>query len=62
MKVLRTVIYKGKLYFERDDILEYLREFASTEETDVRNRLQEAIDNLNGPFPGVTQDFSLLKG
>lgn len=51
---LRTVTYKGRLYFERQDIIGYLREFAGSEETDVRNRLLELVDNLNGPMPGVT--------
>lgn len=46
---IRTITYQKRLYFERQDLLEYLREFAGSEETDVRRRMEELIENLNGP-------------
>lgn len=47
---IRTITYKKLVYFERQDLLEYLREFAGSEETDVRRRMEELIENLNGPY------------
>lgn len=36
----------NKVYLLLDDVAEFLRDLGSTEETDVRNRLEEAADNV----------------
>lgn len=47
---IKTISYRGRVYLERQDLLEYLREFAGSEETDARRRLEALIENLNGPY------------
>jgi len=44
---IRTIIWHNRKYARLDDIAELLREVAATEETDVRNRLNELADNLH---------------
>jgi hypothetical protein len=46
IKNIRTIMYRGRLYFERDDLLELLREFAGSEETDTRERVYELVRRL----------------
>jgi hypothetical protein len=36
----------NKTYLLIDDVVQFLREMAATEETDVRNRLEEAAANV----------------
>lgn len=50
-KPIRTITYKRNVYFNRADLIEYLREFAGSEETDTRNLMQALIDALNSPVP-----------
>lgn len=40
----------GHIYVRLEDIITYMKEIASTEETDVRNRLNEAADKMKGKF------------
>lgn len=37
---------KGVRYLRIDDVVEYVRELGGGEETDVRNRLNQAAENL----------------
>lgn len=47
MKVrVRTVFLRGNTYLRLDDVVEFIQECGSGEETDVRNRLKEAASNL----------------
>jgi hypothetical protein len=43
---VRTVNIRGAVYIRAEDVANYIREFASTEETDVRTRANTAADNL----------------
>lgn len=43
---LRFVVVQGARYLRVDDVASFVREMGSGEETDVRNRLNEATDNL----------------
>lgn len=38
----RVISYKGSIYVHSDDVAKYLQEVAGGEETDVRNRLEQA--------------------
>ena len=44
---MRFVIVKRARYLRVEDVAEYLRELAGSEETDVRNRINEAADALS---------------
>ena len=44
---IRFISLKGTTYLKRVDVVEYLRELAATEETDVRNRIEEASKLLD---------------
>jgi len=39
---VRTVTVRDVKYIRAEDVAEYLRELAATEETDVRERLEQA--------------------
>lgn len=41
---IRYVVVKNKRYILSDDVANYIRTLAETEETDVRNRLNEAAN------------------
>lgn len=43
---VRYVVVKGEKYLRAEDVANYLRELASTEETDTRNRLCAAAQSL----------------
>ncbi len=43
---VRTVRIKNNLYIRIEDVAELIREFAATEETDVRNRADDLVHNL----------------
>ena len=43
---IRYVLVKGEKYLRLEDVVDYMRAIADTEETDVRNRLYEAVQNL----------------
>jgi hypothetical protein len=43
---LRYVVLRGVRYLRAEDVAAFLRELGSTEETDVRKRLDEAARNL----------------
>ena len=43
---LRVVKVKDVVYIRVDDVIKYLQEIGATEETDVRNRLEEAGKNF----------------
>lgn len=45
---VRFVLVKGVRYLRADDVATYLAGIAATEETDVRNRLNEVVRNLGG--------------
>ena len=44
---LRFVVVQGVRYLRVDDVASFVRELGSGEETDVRNRLSQAADNLS---------------
>ena len=46
---LRFVDVRGARYLRVDDVAAFIRELGGTEETDVRNRLNEAADHLLHP-------------
>lgn len=46
---MRCIMVKGVVYYRDEDVAEYLRTLGSTEETDVRNRLNEAAAHLVTP-------------
>lgn len=43
---VRFVMVRGVSYLRAEDVAEYIRRLGSTEETDVRTRLNEAASNL----------------
>lgn len=43
---VRYVVVKEHVYLRSEDVAAYLRELAAAEETDVRNRINTAADNL----------------
>ena len=43
---LRAVTYKGRVYLETHDVVDLLRDFGGTEETDVRRRVEELCCNI----------------
>lgn len=43
---IRHVHANGTTYLRLEDVVSYIREIAGSEETDVRNRLNEAASNL----------------
>lgn len=43
---IRYIINRNKKYLLEDDVIDYLRELAGSEETDVRNRLNQAASNI----------------
>ena len=49
---IRHVNIKGITYLRAEDVVSYIQEIAATEETDVRNRLNEAANNLRKGTPG----------
>jgi hypothetical protein len=44
---MRFVVVKGVKYLRAEDVAAYVREAAGREETDVRNRLNEAAAKLD---------------
>lgn len=44
--MLRAVVVRGVTYLRAEDVAEYIRQCGSGEETDVRNRLNRAAENL----------------
>lgn len=46
IKQVRFLEVKGVRYLCAADVSDYVREIAASEETDVRNRLNEAANNL----------------
>lgn len=47
MSNVRFISVGDVVYLRSNDVIELLNTFASTEETDVRNRLNELISNLH---------------
>lgn len=43
---MRFVKVSGAMYLRVEDVASFIQEIASGEETDVRNRMKEAADNL----------------
>lgn len=43
---VRYVTVRGQRYILIDDVAEFIRTLAATEETDVRNRFNEVADKL----------------
>lgn len=43
---IRNVCIRGVVYARVEDVVEIIKEVASAEETDVRNRFNELADNL----------------
>ncbi len=46
IKKLRYVVVKGVAYLRAEDVADLIRELGGGEETDVRNRLNEAAENV----------------
>lgn len=44
---MRFILKYPSLYIRKEDVVNYILELASTEETDVRIRLEEAAANLD---------------
>ena len=44
---MRHVLANGTTYLRLEDVVTYIQQIAATEETDVRNRLNEAASNLS---------------
>lgn len=44
---IRSVKVKGNIYLRKEDVVAYLQEMAATEETDTRNRILTAAENLS---------------
>jgi hypothetical protein len=42
----RFVVVKDKTYLRLEDVVQFIIEIGGTEETDVRNRLEEAARNI----------------
>lgn len=53
---VRTVTVRGVSYLRTEDVAQYLREIAATEETDTRRRLLDAAQKLM-----TTQTLDTLK-
>lgn len=51
MTNIRTVTARGVRYLRAEDVATLLREIGSTEATDVRNRLYQMANNLEGLKP-----------
>jgi hypothetical protein len=51
VKQLRYVTIKDRRYIALADVASLLLEFAGAEETDVRNRIHELVNNLNKRSP-----------
>lgn len=49
MMNLRIITVRDVKYIRAEDVAEYIRELAATEETDTRNRLEQAAANLEAP-------------
>lgn len=45
---VRCIEVKGNTYLRQEDVVAYIREIAGAEETDVRNRLLQAANNIQG--------------
>jgi len=48
---IRCVEVRGNVYIRREDVANLIREVAGSEETDVRNRLEELarrLEQING--------------
>lgn len=45
---IRMISANGATYLRQEDVVTYIQEIATTEETDVRNRLLQAANNLKG--------------
>ena len=45
---IRIVTYKNSKYLHCEDVIELLLDFAATEPTDTRNRMNELINNIKG--------------
>ncbi len=43
---IRTIRYKEVVYLRLEDITALLSDYAATEETDSRNRMEELIKNI----------------
>jgi len=43
---IRCVEIKGNVYLRKEDVITLIREVAGSEETDVRNRLEELARNV----------------
>ena len=48
---LRVVTVRGVAYLRAEDVADYLRNLAATEETDTRRRLMTAAENLLDASP-----------
>lgn len=48
--------YTRTTYLRREDVVEYVREFAAGEETDVRERLEEAACILSTVGDGIGEN------
>lgn len=57
MRQIKYIITNSKIYFLSEDIIELLKDFAATEETDVRNRMDELIVNLTIRSTELTTRF-----
>jgi hypothetical protein len=56
---IRFIVTKKGVYLKQEDVLNYFRELAGTEETDVRNRMEQAINNIiaKGKYDDSETDY-----
>jgi hypothetical protein len=45
---IKFITMMGRRYLLEEDVVKYFREFADTEDTDTKLRLEEAISNIEG--------------
>ena len=48
----RVVTSRGAAYLHAEDVIAYIRRLGGSEETDVRDRLNRAADNIAGSVSG----------
>lgn len=61
LSFLRFIELNGSKYVRVDDVAAFINELAATEETDTRNRLQQAARNLLKPKPIANEDWFKTK-
>jgi hypothetical protein len=47
---IRFIDIQGTIYLRKEDVIDFWRDFAEAEETDTRNRILEAVNNINSAW------------